>query len=247
MQSSATAKCWTRKWATLATTGIAQTFKKGLSAGKHLLGLINDILDLSKIEAGKMELYLEEFDLKSVIGEVASMVQPLIAQHENTFVLTGSDEIRLVRLDLTKVRQILFNLISNASKFTQNGTISLEATPVPGDAVSRPAIRFRVSDTGIGITKEQEERLFKEFAQADGSTTRKFGGTGLGLAISKRFCEMMCGSIGIESSSSKGTTFVATLPQRIEEARGSAGSCGTNNDCRGQSRPEEIVHPHYRR
>ncbi len=191
--------------------------EKVRSAGKHLLGLINDILDLSKIESGKMELYLEEFDLKNVIGEVASMVQPLIAQNENTFVLTGNEESRLVRLDLTKVRQILFNLISNASKFTQNGTVSLEVASVPGDAAPRPAIRFRVSDTGIGITKEQEERLFKEFAQADGSTTRRYGGTGLGLAISKRFCEMMGGSIGIESSSSKGTTFVATLPQRIEE------------------------------
>src|SRR5208283_4593877 len=135
------------------------------------------------------------------------------------FVLTENEEIRLVRLDLTKVRQILFNLISNASKFTQNGTVSLEVASVPGDAASGPGIRFRVSDTGIGITKEQEERLFKEFAQADGSTTRRYGGTGLGLAISKRFCEMMNGSIGIESSSSKGTTFVATLPQRIEESR----------------------------
>jgi PAS domain S-box-containing protein len=193
--------------------------EKVRAAGKHLLGLINDILDLSKIEAGRMELYLEEFDLKPVIGEVASTVQPLIAQNENIFVLTENEEIRLVRLDLTKVRQILFNLISNASKFTQNGTVSLEVTSVPGDAASGPGIRFRVSDTGIGITKEQEERLFKEFAQADGSTTRKFGGTGLGLAISKRFCEMMGGSIGIESSSSKGTTFVAILPQRIEESR----------------------------
>ncbi|HTR80075.1 MAG TPA: PAS domain S-box protein [Bacteroidota bacterium] len=186
------------------------------TAGKHLLGLINDVLDLSKIEAGKMDLYLEDFDLSMLIKEVASTVQPLIDKNGNTFVVNVEKEIPPLLLDLSKVRQILFNLISNASKFTDGGTITLTAatTSLADNAV--PRFTLTLTDTGIGLTEEQKAKLFKEFTQADSSTTRKYGGTGLGLAITKRFVEMMQGTIDVESAPNKGTTFIVTLPQRIE-------------------------------
>ena len=182
------------------------------AAGKNLLELINDVLDLSKIEAGKMELYLEEFQLNSLVDEVVATVQPLMEKNENTFFVNVAEDIPIVRLDHTKVRQILFNLISNASKFTQKGTITLTA------ATAGENITLRVSDTGIGLTDEQKVKLFKEFSQADSSTTRKYGGTGLGLAITKRFTDMMHGSIEIESMPNRGTTFTVILPQVIESS-----------------------------
>ncbi len=185
-------------------------------AGKNLLELINEVLDLSKIEAGKMELYVEEFQLSGLIDEVVSTVQPLTEKNENSLVVNIAKDILTVRLDHTKVRQILFNLISNASKFTQKGIITLTAAAIPAADPAGGKITLKVSDTGIGLTEEQKLKLFKEFSQADSSTTRKYGGTGLGLAITKHFTEMMHGSIEIESAPNCGTTFTVTLPRCIE-------------------------------
>ncbi len=182
------------------------------SSGKHLLGLINDVLDLSKVEAGKMDLYLETFEVERIVREVASTVQPLLEKRTNTLTL-DLGEPGLMRADQTKVRQILLNLLSNAGKFTEGGAVTL--------AVERQRDRliFRVSDTGIGMTPEQLARLFQPFTQADSSTTRKYGGTGLGLTISKHFAEMMGGSIQVESEPGVGTTFTAYLPVAIADPR----------------------------
>jgi len=193
-------------------------------AGKNLLGLINDVLDISKIESGKMELYLEEFDLKGLINEIVATVQPLLEKNENALVLNIPEDLPTVRLDLTKIRQILFNLISNASKFTNHGTITLGADVQPSLDPHLAKIILKVSDTGIGLTEEQKSKLFKEFSQADNSTTRKYGGTGLGLAITKRFCDMMHGSVEIMSVPNKGTTFTVILPQNIEDPKEKAGA-----------------------
>jgi PAS domain S-box-containing protein len=180
------------------------------TAGKHLLDLINNVLDLSKIEAGKMELYVETFDVASMIRSVTVVMQPLVAQHENTLHVACRADLGTMRADLTKVRQSLVNLLANASKFTERGTITLEALREhrAGDAW----LIFRVGDTGIGMTAEQLRHLFQPFRQADASTTRHFGGTGLGLAITKKFCDMMGGEISVESAVGQGTTFTITLP-----------------------------------
>ena len=176
------------------------------AAGKHLLALINDVLDLSKIEAGKLELYLETFDLGPAVHEVATTVEPLIAKNRNRLVLTCPPDLGLVHSDLTRVRQVLLNLLSNASKFTEGGTITL--------AVERTDTHFvfRVGDSGIGMTPEQMSRLFEPFAQAESSTSKKYGGTGLGLAITRRFCELMGGEISVASVPGKGSTFTVRLP-----------------------------------
>ncbi|MNS09163.1 Autoinducer 2 sensor kinase/phosphatase LuxQ [compost metagenome] len=180
-------------------------------AGKHLLNLINDILDLSKIEAGKMELYLEEFEVTELIEQVVATIQPLIDQRGNRFEVTLGERLPIMRADLTKVRQTLFNLLSNASKFTEGGLVSLSVTTDGSDVL------FRVRDTGIGMTEPQVAGLFQEFAQADVSTTRKYGGTGLGLAISQRFAEMMGGRIAVQSEMGVGSTFTLRLPVRVAE------------------------------
>ncbi len=180
-------------------------------AGHHLLGLINDILDLSKIEAGKMELYLEHFDLQQMVDEVVITVQPLIERQKNHLVVHCSPEVQSFYADLTKVRQILFNLLSNAAKFTDRGTIMLTLELEPE---SRSVV-FQVTDTGVGMTDAQIENLFEAFMQADSSTARKYGGTGLGLAITKYFCEMMGGSIVVSSNIECGTIFTVRLPQDI--------------------------------
>ncbi len=180
------------------------------AAGHHLLTLINDVLDLSKIEAGKMELYLETFDVRTVIDEVAMTVTPLITRNGNQLDLRCSDDLGSMRSDVTRVRQVLLNLLSNASKFTEQGTITLaarrEADP-DGDAIV-----FEVHDTGIGMTEEEMARLFQAFSQADASTTSRFGGTGLGLAICRMFCHMMGGDVAVESEVGKGSTFTVRLP-----------------------------------
>ncbi len=180
-------------------------------AGHHLLGLINDILDLSKIEAGKMELYLERFDLQDMVNEVVITVQPLIERQKNHLVVHCAPEVQSLYADLTKVRQILFNLLSNAAKFTDRGTIILTLDLEPASS----SVIFQVSDTGVGMTDRQIEHLFEAFMQADSSTSRKYGGTGLGLAITKYFCEMMGGSIVVSSDIGSGTTFTVRLPQDI--------------------------------
>ncbi len=182
------------------------------SAGKHLLTLINDVLDLSKIEAGKMELYVETFDVAAMIQEVVSTIRPLAQKNGNTLESRCSPDVGAMRADLTKVRQSLFNLISNAAKFTSQGRITLDAKRETGES---DWIVFQVSDTGIGMTREQMDRLFQAFAQADASTTRKYGGTGLGLAITRHFCEMMGGAITLESAAGEGTTFTIRLPAGV--------------------------------
>ncbi|MBD2088845.1 response regulator [Microcoleus sp. FACHB-1515] len=187
-------------------------------AGKHLLMLINDILDLSKIEAGRMDLYLEPFDVSQLVAEVVSTVEPLIAKNHNALAI-DCPNVGTITADLTKVRQVLLNLLSNAAKFTQNGTISLtvtrsavEAQPIADSRFSTPMIRFQVADTGIGMSADQLEQVFEAFTQADASTTRKYGGTGLGLAISRRFCQLMGGSIEVASQPGQGSQFTVSLP-----------------------------------
>jgi signal transduction histidine kinase/DNA-binding response OmpR family regulator len=186
-------------------------------AGKHLLGLINDVLDLSKIEAGKMTLYLEDFDLSKLVGEVAATVQPLVGRNGNRLEVGCPADIGKMRADVTKVRQTLFNLLSNASKFTEKGTIRLEVSRWKMEDGSSREVQFRVSDTGIGMTPEQLARLFQAFTQADASTSRRYGGTGLGLVISRKFCQMMGGDISVESGHGKGSTFTVTLPREVQE------------------------------
>jgi signal transduction histidine kinase len=183
------------------------------AAGKHLLSLINDVLDLSKIEAGKMELFCETFDVRSLIDEVASMVTSLIQKNGNTLESRCPDDLGSVHADLTKVRQSLFNLLSNAAKFTKNGTITLAARREFRDGGDW--VEFSVADTGIGVAQDKLDKLFEEFTQADASTTREYGGTGLGLAITRRFCEMMGGAITVESELNVGTTFTIRLPAHV--------------------------------
>jgi signal transduction histidine kinase/DNA-binding NarL/FixJ family response regulator len=180
------------------------------AAGKHLLSLINDVLDLSKIEAGKMGLHLETFDLEPMIEEIVTTLKPAAEKNANRIGIELPPEIGSMHADITKVRQILFNLLSNACKFTDHGDINLKVERRSSHGQER--IRFSVTDTGIGITPEQQFNLFQEFAQADGSISRKYGGTGLGLAISSRFVEMMHGQIGVESQSGTGSTFTFELP-----------------------------------
>jgi len=193
-------------------------------AGKHLLGLINDILDLSKIEAGKMTLYLEEFDVAQMVREVATTVQPLVARNGNRLEVVCPADIGRMRADLTKVRQTLFNLLSNSCKFTEKGVIRLEVSSQESEIKSAlRTLHFIVSDTGIGMTAEQMNRLFEAFAQADASTTRKYGGTGLGLAISRSFCRMMGGDLAVTSEPGKGSIFTVTLPAEVKEAGSAAG------------------------
>ena len=184
-------------------------------AGKHLLSLINDILDLSKIEAGRMELYLENFEIGTLVNDVVATINPLVAKNGNNLTINCAENLGIMHADLTKVRQSLFNLLSNASKFTENGTITLTVSRQNID--ERDWIQFQVSDTGIGMTPEQMGRLFQAFTQADASTTRKYGGTGLGLAITKKFCQMMGGDIMVESLSGKGSTFTVQLPVEVEK------------------------------
>ncbi len=180
------------------------------AAGQHLLELINHILDLSKIEAGKMVLYPETFDLKKLIDDVAITVKPLMAKNENLLEVHSQESLGTLHADQTKVRQVLFNLLSNAAKFTTQGRVTLTVTREQVD--KGEWVYFRVCDTGIGISEEQQERLFQAFTQGDASTTRKYGGTGLGLAISRHFCQMMGGEIGVASRVGQGSTFTVRLP-----------------------------------
>ena len=198
-------------------------------SAKHLLGLINGLLDLSKIEAGKMELHLEWFSVRSVVDEVANTVRPLVEKKSNRLVIDCPEEVGSIRSDLVKVRQCLFNLLGNANKFTERGVITLNVQRVTSDqwpVTSRKAeeqlvthhsslITFEVKDTGIGMTPEQLSKIFEAFTQADATTTRKYGGTGLGLAITRQFCQMMGGSIRAESELGKGSTFTLELPVEV--------------------------------
>ena len=190
--------------------------KKINRSGRHLLELINDVLDLSKIEAGKMELYLETFDISNLLEDVATTVQLLVQKNSNVLEVRSPPNLGAMRADMTKVRQSLFNLLSNATKFTKNGKITLEAAR-ENSSTQGNWIVFRVSDTGIGMTPEQQERVFEAFSQADASTARDFGGTGLGLTITKTFCRMMGGDVSLTSAPDKGTTFIIRLPTEVRE------------------------------
>jgi signal transduction histidine kinase len=187
-----------------------------LSAAQHLLGLINDILDLSRIEAGKMTVFFEEFDVPSLVAGVESIVEPLVAKNHNSLVVHCPADAESMYADATKVRQALFNLLSNAAKFTQKGTVTLD--------VQRAAdvVTFSVADTGIGMTEEQMARLFEAFSQAETSTAKKYGGSGLGLALSRSFARLMGGDITVTSTPGEGSTFVMTLPATQESSASEA-------------------------
>jgi PAS domain S-box-containing protein len=180
------------------------------SAGKHLLSLINDVLDLSKIEAGKMQLFVETFDVAELVAGVVTTVRPLAAKNGNVLVVRCDPSLGSMRSDATRLRQVLLNLLSNASKFTDHGAITVEA--VRRGAAAGDECVFAVSDTGIGMTPEQIARLFQAFSQAEASTAAKFGGTGLGLAISRKFCQLLGGDVGVASDPGKGTRFTVRLP-----------------------------------
>jgi len=194
------------------------------SAGKHLLALINGILDLSKIEAGKMGLHLETFDVPRLLEEVRCTVQPAASHNANTLDVYVADNVTLMHADLTKVRQSLLNLLSNACKFTTQGRITLQVTREIGEG--REWCVFHVHDTGIGMTTEQVGQLFQDFVQVDASTTRQYGGTGLGLAISRRFCRLMGGDIFATSTLGQGSTFTIRLPMEVRERGSTHGPVG---------------------
>ena len=209
----------------LGTEAFLPDLRRINGAGKHLLGLINDILDLSKIEAGRMDLYLETFEITQLVQDVAAIVRPLVEKNGNTLIVTCSDDIGTMHADQTKVRQVLFNLLSNAAKFTEHGRIELRVErrePRVGDESSSPLstldsplVTFAVSDTGIGMTEAQLGRLFEAFSQAEASTRSRYGGTGLGLAISRHFCRLMGGDLTVESVHGQGSTFTIRLPSDV--------------------------------
>ncbi|MGA2658129.1 MAG: response regulator [Verrucomicrobiota bacterium] len=235
----------------LGTQGFVPDLEKIHAAGKHLLGLINDILDLSKVEAGKMTLFLESFDVAKLIQDVTATVRPLVTKSGNRLEVQCPADIGPLRADQTKVRQVLFNLLSNANKFTEKGVVRLRVERVErAERVEResvdttserageprsdaptlprshaPTLLFRVSDSGIGMTPEQVAKLFQPFTQAEASTARKYGGTGLGLAISKKFCQMMGGDLTVASELGKGSTFTVSLP--VEARQGPGGPKST--------------------
>jgi PAS domain S-box-containing protein len=189
--------------------------KKITNAGKHLLTLINDVLDLSKIEAGRMQLFPENFDIKGLVETVVSTIDPLVRKNNNALEIVCPEATGSMYADRTRVRQVLFNLLSNACKFTEKGRITLEVVRQPADGADW--ISFRVRDSGIGMTPAQLAKLFQPFTQADNSTTRRYEGTGLGLTISRRFCNMMGGDIGVESTPGKGSIFTVRLPAKMPD------------------------------
>jgi signal transduction histidine kinase/DNA-binding response OmpR family regulator len=198
------------------------------AAGKHLLALINDILDLSKIEAGRMDLYLERFDVRQMLDEAIDTVSPLIAKNENRLVTEFGEGLGTIRADLTKLRQSLFNLLSNAAKFTEGGTVTLAVNREQREAGDW--IILSITDTGIGIKNESLGHVFEEFSQADDSTSRDYGGTGLGLPISRRFCRMMGGDINVTSKHGVGSTFTIELPAQVDALEAARASAKSDSD-----------------
>ena len=183
------------------------------SSGKHLLGLINEILDLSKIEAGKMEILLDSFDIHKLVKEVEATIHPLAEKNSNNLIIDCPENVGTMDADETRVRQMLHNLLSNSCKFTENGTVTLKVFLDNRDDIDW--VNFAIIDTGIGIPEDSIKKLFQEFSQVDNSSTRKFGGTGLGLAISRRFCLMMGGDIRVTSVVGEGSTFTIYLPVKV--------------------------------
>ena len=202
--------------------GSITDLQKIQSAGKHLLELINDILDLSKIEAGKMSLSIETFDIRAMLDELLDTAAPLVQKNNNRLNVHCDDELGTMDSDLTKTRQILLNLLSNAGKFTRDGAIALDVrhTTIAG----RPCVEFAVTDSGVGMTEAQTEKIFEPFTQADVTTTRKYGGTGLGLALVSRFCQLMGGSVAVQSAPGEGARFVVRLPIAGHDSAVDAGA-----------------------
>jgi signal transduction histidine kinase/DNA-binding response OmpR family regulator len=190
-------------------------------SGRHLLVLFNDILDFSKIQAGKMDLNLEDFKVLSLVEDVMSTIRPLARKNRNTISVTSQGNVRTMFSDSGRVRQVLLNLLSNACKFTEDGSVSLKVSSETMDQTEW--LTFSVSDTGIGISQKMITQLFKEFTQAENSTARKYGGTGLGLAISRRLCQMLGGDITVKSEPGKGTVFIAKLPADATESGNGTG------------------------
>ncbi len=202
----------------------ARDLEKILAASKHLLALVSDILDLSKIEAGKMTICPEVFDVETIMRETLNTVEPLVRHNENVLDVELAPNLGTMHSDVTKLRQVLYNLLSNAGKFTENGVVYLSVQRVEQSG-GGSVIEFTVRDTGIGMTERQLARLFREFTQADPSTTRKYGGTGLGLAISQRYCRMLGGELTAESQFGEGSTFRAQLPTHLPLETGAPVRC----------------------
>ncbi|NJR64786.1 MAG: HAMP domain-containing protein [Leptolyngbyaceae cyanobacterium CRU_2_3] len=216
-------------------TNLASDLQRVHTSGRHLLGLINDILDLSRIEADRMTFNPETFDVTALIQDIVTTIQPLAQQNDNLLKICCPPDSCIMHSDVMKVRQCLLNLLSNACKFTQDGVVTLTLEYRNGQTLVSPCpslsavdfLIFKVSDTGIGMTPEQTEKLFKPFTQADASTTRKYGGTGLGLAITRKLCERMGGTIHVESAIDRGSTFTLCLPLIMLEPE-TAAETGTS-------------------
>ena len=200
--------------ARFGTDKALEPLRRVLGAGRHLLALINDILDLSKIEAGRMELHLETFPLAPVIEDVAKTIEPMAMKNVNRLVIDCPADLGTIHADQIRLRQSLLNLASNANKFTEKGTVTIAA--YAGQENGRDWVTLSVADTGIGMTAEQMGKLFREFSQASSATAGKYGGTGLGLSISRRFCQMMGGDITVASEPGRGSTFTIRLPRIVE-------------------------------
>jgi signal transduction histidine kinase len=193
-------------------TILTDDLNKIVTAGRHLLKLVEDVLDISKIEAGHMQPYLEEFNISLMLEEVVATIKPLIQKNKNVFVLKCDPDVINICSDFLKLKQILINLLSNAGKFTHSGLVQLEVTREV--QAGQAFILFHVKDSGIGISPEQIQKLFRVFTQADASTTRKYGGTGLGLAISQAFCDLMGGTLTVDSAIDRGSVFTVRIPER---------------------------------
>jgi signal transduction histidine kinase len=214
----------------LGQTEMVEDLRMINTAGKHLLSLINDILDLSKIEAGRMNIYLETFNLKQLIDHIVATVKPLISQNENVLEVDYHFPQETIYADSTKVKQVLLNLLSNAAKFTQKGqitlTVYLDSSQTSTSAESQAWIYFIVQDTGIGMSPQQQQRVFEAFIQADSTTPNRYGGTGLGLAISRHFCRLMGGELILaDSQTGKGSQFKMRLPMTTQRSTESVTPC----------------------
>ncbi len=187
-----------------------ENLRKVSASAEHLLNLINGLLDLSKIEAGRMEVFVESFKLDELVHIVLSTVEPMVKDDHVRLIREIAPDIPILNTDREKLKQILLNLLSNAAKFTERGEIKISAWQENG------ALKLVVSDTGIGMKKEVLDHIFEEFRQADMSSTRKYGGTGLGLAITKRFVHLLNGDLSVKSEVGKGTTFTITLPASLD-------------------------------
>jgi signal transduction histidine kinase/CheY-like chemotaxis protein len=207
---------------------IVPDLDKIITAGRHLLELINDVLDISKVEAGRMDMYLEDIDISKMIDDVASTVATLVQKNNNVLDLQVEENIGSMHADMTKIRQILFNFVSNAAKFTTDGKVSIAASTFKKDG--EPFVHFAVSDTGIGIPEDKLASIFEEFTQVDSSTTRNYGGTGLGLALVKKFAQMMGGNAWAESAPGEGSTFILEMPARVIEVDEKTASALTGID-----------------